>query len=202
MKRMRIYTLVLLLPLLAGCDDGGLQDTLGLSRQAPDEFTVVSRPPLSVPPEFTLRPPRPGEPGLGFDADEKARSLITGKDPSMAPKDAKGLVAPTVETAVTPVISNETPTGGAASLLKRAGADQVDANIREKLGEDARTEPDTSNAKTLMDKLTGAEKKEPTVDAKKEAERLRSNKDTGKPVTEGEVPVEKSTTDSLIDRIF
>ncbi len=100
------------------------------------------------------------------------------------------------------MISNETPTGGAASLLKRAGADQVDANIREKLGEDARTEPDTSNAKTLMEQLTGKEKKDPTVDAKKEAERLRSNKDTGKPVTEGEVPVEKSTTDSLIDRIF
>lgn len=45
---------VLALPLLlAAC---------GGSRITPDEFEVVGRAPLTVPPESTLAPPRPGEP--------------------------------------------------------------------------------------------------------------------------------------------
>lgn len=170
---------------LAACD-GGVQDALGLNREAPDEFTVVSRPPLSVPPEFTLRPPQPGAPALGFEADEKARSLLTGKD----------------STSVAPVTSSDTQSGGAASLLKRAGAANADSSIRDKLQTDAATPVDTSDAPTLLDQITGAEKREPVVDAKKEAERLRTNKDTGKPVNEGEVPEEKSGSESLIDRVF
>ncbi len=35
---------------------------LGLSNQPPDEFAVVDRPPLSMPPDYNLRPPRPGAP--------------------------------------------------------------------------------------------------------------------------------------------
>ena len=42
---------------LAACDSNTVKDTLGLERTAPDEYRVVSRPPLSVPPDFTMRPP-------------------------------------------------------------------------------------------------------------------------------------------------
>jgi hypothetical protein len=111
-------------------------------------------------------------------------------------------VEPAVETAVTPVQRSEVLSGGAANLLKRAGADSAKEDIRDQLGVDERTPADTSNAKTLMDKLVGAEKSEPVVDAAKEAERLRANKDAGKPMTEGEVPEEKTPARSLMDRIF
>ena len=41
--------------------------------------------------------------------------------------------------------------------------------------------------------ITGTqEKKEPLVDAKKEAERIKTNEKEGKPVTEGETPEVKS----------
>jgi len=44
---------------LAGC--GGLRDAFGVNKHAPDEFAVVRNVPLVVPPDFELRPPRPGE---------------------------------------------------------------------------------------------------------------------------------------------
>lgn len=173
---------------LAACEGNEVKETLGLNRDAPDEFTVVSRPPLSVPPEFNLRPPRPGEAPLGIKAEDKAKSLITGINSAGAPVDA-------VQTA-------QPANGAAASLLRKAGAERADSGIREKLGVDERTPLENKNAKTLMEQLSGKEKNEPTVDAKKEAERLRSNKDSGKPINEGDIPENKPENDSLIDRIF
>src|SRR5581483_6553192 len=46
--------------LLTGCT--GFKQTIGLEPTAPDEFAVESRAPLTVPPEFDLRPPAPGAP--------------------------------------------------------------------------------------------------------------------------------------------
>ena len=62
-KLSKVICLVLsalMLLSLAAC--GGVADTLGLGRNPPDEFAVVDRPPLSLPPDFELRPPRPGAP--------------------------------------------------------------------------------------------------------------------------------------------
>lgn len=202
MKKTLKCCLLVLPLLLTACDNGGMRESLGLTRDAPDEFTVVSRPPLSLPPDFTLRPPRPGEPPRGTTPDAQARSLLTGKPVSTTPTDVNKLESPTVDTAVTPVIASDAMTGGASSILKRAGADNADESIRDKLGVDATTPRDNSDAKTLLEQISGKDKSEPTVDAKKEAERIRGGKDTGKPITEGETPNEEMKKKSLIDRIF
>jgi Protein of unknown function (DUF3035) len=44
--------------MLGGC--GELKTAMGLNPNSPDEFAVESRAPLSMPPEFNLRPPEPG----------------------------------------------------------------------------------------------------------------------------------------------
>jgi hypothetical protein len=46
--------------LLCGCSN--FKQVIGIEAQAPDEFAVESRAPLTVPPEFDLRPPAPGAP--------------------------------------------------------------------------------------------------------------------------------------------
>jgi hypothetical protein len=46
--------------LLAGCSD--LKQMVGLDPTMPDEFAVESRAPLTIPPDFNLRPPEPGAP--------------------------------------------------------------------------------------------------------------------------------------------
>src|SRR3978361_1000239 len=48
--------------LLGGFSSDGLSRTFGLTRDAPDEYTVTTRAPLSMPPDYNLRPPRPGSP--------------------------------------------------------------------------------------------------------------------------------------------
>src|SRR3954452_14114804 len=50
------------LGLLSGCSSNQLSRTFGLTRDAPDEYTVTTRAPLSMPPDYNLRPPRPGAP--------------------------------------------------------------------------------------------------------------------------------------------
>lgn len=194
--------LMMMVPLLlASCGDSSMRDTLGLNRDAPDEYTVLSRPPLSVPPEFTLRPPRPGAAPLTPSATDLAREAVTGT-PATVRLDPADLTEPTVPTAVTPVIATETPSGAASILLQKAGASKANENIRTQLGTDAATPLDTSKATSLYEKLAGDDKIEPTVDAKKEAERLRTNKDTGKPVTAGAVPEETNQPKSVLDRVF
>jgi hypothetical protein len=46
--------------LLAGCSD--FKQMIGLDPTMPDEFAVESRAPLTIPPDFNLRPPEPGAP--------------------------------------------------------------------------------------------------------------------------------------------
>ena len=44
---------------LGGCSS--VSQTLGMEKSTPDEFRVVTKAPLSVPPEYSLRPPAPGQ---------------------------------------------------------------------------------------------------------------------------------------------
>src|ERR1700685_4583474 len=57
---LRLIVPATIVVFLCGCSSGSLSRTFGLTRDAPDEFTVVTRAPLSMPPDFTLRPPEPG----------------------------------------------------------------------------------------------------------------------------------------------
>ncbi|HEV2532226.1 DUF3035 domain-containing protein [Phenylobacterium sp.] len=45
---------------LAGCQSA--QQALGMTKVTPDEFRVVTKAPLVVPPDYALRPPAPGKP--------------------------------------------------------------------------------------------------------------------------------------------
>lgn len=55
---LRLFGLVSLTGLLTGCDTA--RQTLGLDPTPPDEFTIMKYAPLSMPPEYTLRPPVKG----------------------------------------------------------------------------------------------------------------------------------------------
>lgn len=61
----------------SGC--AGLSRAVGASRSSPDEFRVMTHAPLTLPPDYNLRPPRPGEarPGESDPAGE-ARTALFG----------------------------------------------------------------------------------------------------------------------------
>ena len=54
---MKKYISILLLAMFTSGCSNDLKSTLGLKKPSPDEFTVISNPPLSVPPNFTLSKP-------------------------------------------------------------------------------------------------------------------------------------------------
>ena len=60
--------------LLAGCASGGI-----MGRDRPDEFAVARNAPLVIPPDFTLTPPKPGEPTpQASDARTQALEALFG----------------------------------------------------------------------------------------------------------------------------
>jgi len=58
----------------------GAAEKLGLNSQAPDEFRVVAKAPLVVPPDYSLRPPAPGEPRpQELQPESQARVALMGQ---------------------------------------------------------------------------------------------------------------------------
>lgn len=99
--------------LLSGC---GLGSFLGLDRASPDEFRVVSRAPLEMPPDYNLRPPQPGSPRpQELERDTRTASSMFGA------ASQGGLFDPR---------TSAQQTQGEAALLSQAGADQADPEIR------------------------------------------------------------------------
>ena len=95
--------------MLAGCTD--FRQLVGMDRVGPDEFAVESRAPLTIPPEFDLRPPQPGAPRpQEATAADKARKVIDTAGPGEPGKQATAVL--------------KAPAGGAAS----AGSAQPDAS--------------------------------------------------------------------------
>lgn len=65
---------------LAACGGPTVGERLGVTRNAPDEFRVVRRAPLVLPPDYNLRPPQPGaEPVAAQDTAAQAEALLTGR---------------------------------------------------------------------------------------------------------------------------
>lgn len=204
---MRKIAMLTGLMLLAACGSGEVRSTLGLNRSTPDEFKVVSRPPLSVPPEFYLRPPTPGEPALiGTSAESEASSLFLQQDDSDYGSLTKldDIKVPDVNTAVDPVISGSLATTGEATFLNHAGADKADEDIRSKLYEDSVNPPEGTEDTSypLQDWLGLGNDGAEVVDPKAEAERIRKNTDEDKPVNEGEVKTIDDSNKSVIDQLF
>src|SRR5208337_693148 len=76
--------------LLPGCTD--FKRSIGLEKTSPDEFAVESRAPLTIPPDFDLRPPQPGAPRpQEKSADQQARQVIEQAGPGEPGKQAPDL---------------------------------------------------------------------------------------------------------------
>lgn len=170
-----------------GCDNA--KRLLGQGKRTPDEFAVYSRAPLSVPPDFGLRPPAPGQdPPQLVSPKDQARSAILGKreegvQPSRAlPKD----LSP-----------------GMQSLLKSVGADRADPEIRAIVAKETSilAEEDQSLTERIM--MWGTPNEYGTVvDANKEAKRLQENQALGQPLGQGETPTISRKRKALLEGLF
>ena len=77
---------------LAGCSS--TKKALGMNKVTPDEFRIVTKAPLVVPPDFALRPPRPGEPRpQELQPESAARNALLGVREGEARSDGEKLLA-------------------------------------------------------------------------------------------------------------
>jgi len=59
---------------------GTTKDALGFNKSSPDEFRVVAKAPLVVPPDYALRPPAPGEPRpQELEPESSVRTALLGQ---------------------------------------------------------------------------------------------------------------------------
>ncbi len=93
---------VLALALTAGVGLGGLglagcsstAKALGMTKVTPDEFRVVTKAPLVVPPDYALRPPTPGQPRpQELQPETAARNALLGQRDALARSDGEKLLA-------------------------------------------------------------------------------------------------------------
>jgi hypothetical protein len=181
---------------LTACGNSSVKETLGLSRKPPDEFKVVARPPLSIPPQFNLRPPsHSAESPIIIPADKQAKSIITGT-PARGTDNSFDLRSASADTAVMPVESSPIDMGKGknsissdSQFMKNIGVDQADPKVREELTKQKIAAQEKKEETSWWSGFTGTrEKRETMVDAKAEAKRIQDNKASNKPVTEGKTP--------------
>ncbi|MGE4221426.1 MAG: DUF3035 domain-containing protein [Alphaproteobacteria bacterium] len=167
---------------LAGCDK---------KLTGPDEFTVVQRAPLSVPPDYGLRPPRPGEkrPNETETRDTAQAALLGGQ--TSAPRTGSNLNLSLTSggaSSASPQPADAGASNGERALLKQANALDADPDIRTVLArESGRVQED----KSLVDRLVfwkSDDEKNVVVDPAAETQRLRDNAALGKAPTDGTTP--------------
>lgn len=187
MKRAyKVFAPLVLIIALTGCSS--VKQQLGISRHSPDEFMVVKRAPLSLPPNYALRAPtEPNEMAPASEAAVTAQTVLTGKP--AAPADKK-------------------PSKHDAAFMAKLGTDMADPAIRSHIDQDNGYV--ALQNRSVVDKLIFWEDQEdpglekvpnPVVDPKKEAKRLKQNEKEGKPLNTGNTPVIEKKK-GTIDRIF
>jgi hypothetical protein len=181
---LRRFLPLLGLASLAAC--GNTQDvvrTFGLTRDAPDEFRVTTRAPLSMPPDFTLRPPQPGA--------ERPQEL-SQRDQAQATLVPDSVLAPAAAGA---------PSPGQQALLQSAGP-AAPADIRRRLDADQQR---VGNNQSLTDRLMFWKAPTPpgvVVDPTKETERLRANAALGDKPSVGDTPIIQPTKPGFFGSLF
>lgn len=181
MRKLRVAHLAVVMAAALGLSacESSVGQVLGFEKAPPDEFTVVKRAPLTMPPDFALRPPRPGEDELNrVSARESARQALLGQN--LSPRQTQMLAQER--------IAQGQPASDVA-LLAQAQALNTDPAIRRIVNEEsaALVEEQQSFVDTLV---FWRDPPEPgaIVDATGEARRLQENASLGNPIGTGETP--------------
>jgi hypothetical protein len=180
MKRHTARTTGILLVLmmafsLGACDS--VKRAVSGGKKAPDEFAVYKRPPLSLPPDYALRPPEPGREQLEtYSPRDQARAAMLRRPVQSQP------------------LAETTP--GLTVLMDKMGADKADPAIRSIV--DQETLALSEEDRRLIDKLIfwvdDPKYSGTVVDPAAEQRRLLETQALGKPVNEGKTPEIKRET--------
>jgi hypothetical protein len=147
---------------VAGCDS--IRQAAGQDKQSPDEFAIVTKAPLVIPPDYNLRPPTAGAaPTNQLAPTQAAQAALFTAD------------AATVAASLPPSMST-----GERYLLVNAGVQNADPAIRQEIASDAastRAGDESFTNSLLFGSSTPAA--DPAVNADAEARRIDAQKAGG-----------------------
>jgi Protein of unknown function (DUF3035) len=150
---------------LIGCQT--IREAAGVTKEPPDEFAVVTKAPLVVPPDFNLRPPKPGAaPTNQASPVESAEAALYGEDPA------------TIASQMTGNYSDEEKL-----ILASSGAATSDHSIRQQITADNKQMElanDSLTNQLLFNTGPDPQAGNP-VDADAEKERIDAAKTNGQP---------------------
>jgi hypothetical protein len=176
-----LLSAVVSVSLLNGCSN--VREVLGKNKKSPDEFSVLARAPLSVPPNFTLRVPKPGA-----ERPQEPSSRSGGRELIFKTSDG---------------VENAKNGSNATNMRSLLGIDSSIPNIREVLNKETRNI--IFKDRQFLDKLLSwknPSNSDVLVDAAAEAKRIKDNASQGKPVTEGKTPVINRKPNGFLNKLF
>lgn len=159
--------------------------TLGLDPAPPDEFTVVSKAPLTIPPDFNLRPPQPGA------ARPQEQNPTTRAQAALVGDAQAGVGTPA--------------TPGEAALLQVARAQDANPDIRQVLNTETTqlAERDGGFVDRLLDRVRPAQDEDEVVNAADEERRLRQQDAAANTsASEQETPIIRRKSRSILSGVF
>lgn len=167
---LRVAMLAGVATALVGCES--IREAAGVEKTPPDEFAVVTKAPLVIPPDYNLKPPKPGAPPTNQSSPTDAAQIaLTGTDPEAIKAGLPDTYSPEEKT-----------------VLANTGAASADHAIRQQIAADAKAMSTASDSFT--DELLFRDKPNPDlghpVDADTEHDRLASAKTAGQTPTEGQ----------------
>jgi len=173
MNRSALLAMVAAALILGACESA--RKVVGTVKAPPDEFAVYSRPPLSLPPDYGLRPPEPGRSRpQAITPTIEAKAAILGKTATIDANRDK--------------VAGASP--GTLSILKATGGIDADPSIRQVVNQE--TSILSEEDKRFLDKLIFWVDDKPydgtIVDAAKEQKRIQKNQALGNEITDGETP--------------
>lgn len=117
----RVAALAVFAVSLAGCTS--IREAAGIGKMAPDEFAVVTKAPLVIPPDYNLRPPRPGAAPTNQSSPTGAAQAALFSDDPNAVQESLGNGYSSEE----------------KDILATSGAATADHSIRQELASDSKS---------------------------------------------------------------
>ena len=175
---------------LTGCEE--TKRVFGKTKEAPDEFAVYRRAPLTLPPDSDLRPPTPGV---------SRPQVVNPRDRARA---ALGLSAKKTDKVDLSKSEDITKlSNGERALLALTGANKANPQIRELV--EGKTADLYETNETFTDKMVfwRSKNKGVALDPQKELKRIREAQSLGKPLNSNDIPsVTRKKKKGLLEGIF
>ena len=174
---------------LTGCEE--TKRVFGKTKEAPDEFAVYRRAPLSLPPDSDLRPPTPGV---------SRPQVVNPRDQARAALGLSGKNTDKVDLSKSEDITRLS--NGERALLALTGANKANPQIR-KLVEEKTADLYETN-ETFTDKMVfwRSKNKGVALDPEKELKRIREAQSLGKPLNSKDIPSVTRKKKGLLEGIF